>query len=124
METQNQQGVATTTPESPYRVHHGGGKTDKREILILDNVITVPDVKTLMTEAQYEFLELIPDSNLSPGIFGTKPILKSDTNAMNLGAPLEGSGADFPIRSKTIVGVSAQDEGPPADDPGSGGAAG
>ena len=123
LEGQNAQDINATSFVDPYRIHISSTKTNEREILIIDNVVTTPRVKKLMEETDYQFNELIPDPNYSPGIFGTKPILKADINTVDLGAPIDGSSAKFPKKNKSYSVVAASDVGPPETlDPGNAGA--
>jgi hypothetical protein len=123
LEDQNSQNLNATSFSDPYIIKYDNTKLNEREILIIDNVVTIPDAVSLMDDVDYQFNEIIPDPTLSPGIFGTKPVMKTDANILNLGDPLDGKSVGHPLRDKTrmIKGVHA-DPGPAEPEPPAAGA--
>jgi hypothetical protein len=111
-EDQNLQSIeARGTKEDPYIIRHADGA--RSEIIFLDNLVTSIDVKKMMAEVDYEFSELIPDLQLSPGIFGSKPKLEGDINIMNLSGHAGGSGTTW---DKTKMDLGGNAIGPAAPD--------
>jgi len=114
LEDQNVRSINGTV-DRPYKIRFNNTKNNKREILIIDNIITLPDARSVMEDVDFEFNQLIPDPRLSPGIFGTKPQIKSDVNVVKLGSPLDGASVENQT-TKTIIGISTANAGAPAVD--------
>mgnify|MGYP003150695656 CR=1 FL=1 len=110
LEDQNLQSITSKgTIDTPYRITHTshiGGR--RSEVMYIDNVFTTFDVKKMMKEVDYQFSELIPDPNLSPGIFGSKPIMKGDINIMSLSAPDDGNRARYSTNNLKLGGGAEQ----------------
>ncbi len=55
-----------------------------KDYYIIDNAITMPTAVGIMENTDYQFTELIPDMDKSPGLFGSKPKMKSNLNEIDL----------------------------------------
>ena len=93
LENQNTQPIN----DSLYRITL---QEDTEEILIINNNTSIISPASIMEDIEYEFTELIPDvkkfpiakypngsAHLSPGIFGTKPLLNTDLDSLELNEP-------------------------------------